>query len=266
MNEPYAPAPGYSNQPGYPPPQRQGMGCFAKGCITVVILILVLGLLIGGVGWYTFRNITAFVSPTPVAIKTYPATEAQYKEVIARYTAFIQALNAGKASTLTLSADDLNTLIARDPEFKDIRGKVYMSIEKDEIVAETSFLIPEDSKRPGSGGTSRGYFNGRARFAASFSAGELTFYVRKIESMDGKPMSDLMLSFLNKADLIAQGFNNAMHDERRKGTAWAEAMSRVDKMVVENGHIVVTATEGTTASNPIPLPGESPAPVATPGE
>ena len=236
------------------------MGCFAKGCITLVILLMVLGLLVGGFGWYMFRNITAFISPTPVPIRTYPATAEQYQEVIARYTDFIKALNAGQAATLTLSADDLNTLIARDPEFKDVRGKMFMSIEKDELIAETSFPIPEDKRRFGSGGRSRGYFNGRARFAASYSGGELTVFVRKIESMDGKPMSDMMLSFINKADLT-QWFNQSMRDERRKGTAWAEAMSKVQKVVIEDGHIVATAVEGTPATNPIPLPGQSPAPV-----
>ena len=44
MNEPYGAEPGYYNQPGYPPPPRQGIGCFAKGCITVVILLMLLGI------------------------------------------------------------------------------------------------------------------------------------------------------------------------------------------------------------------------------
>ena len=265
MNQPYAPPPGYPNQPGYPPPPRQGMGCFAKGCITLVVVIMLLGLLVGVLGWFTFRNFTTFLSPTPVAIRTYPATDAQYRDVVARYTEFIKALNEGRAATFALSADDLNTLIARDPEFKDVRGKMYMSIEKDEVIAEASFPIPEDSRRPGRGGAARGYFNGRMRFAASYSGGELTLFIRKIESMNGDPMSDLMLSFLNKMD-FSKLFNESMRDERRKGTAWAEAMTKLQKVVIENEHIVATAVEGTPATNPVPTPAQSPAPVATPGD
>ena len=72
------------------------MGCFAKGCITVVVVVMLLGLLARRAGWYVFRNFTPFVSPTPVAIRTYPATDAQYQDVIGRYTDFIKALNAGR--------------------------------------------------------------------------------------------------------------------------------------------------------------------------
>ena len=42
-----------------------------------------------------------------------------------------------------------------------------------------------------------------------------------------------------------------MRDERRKGTAWAEAMTKVQKIVVEKDHIVATAVEGAPATNPI---------------
>ncbi len=263
MNEPYAPQPGYYNQPGYPPPPRQGIGCFAKGCITVIILLMLLGVGIGAAGWYLMRNITTFVAPTPVPIRTFQATPEQYQEVVTRYVAFIQALNAGKAATFSLSSDDLNTLIARDPEFKDVRGKLYMTVEKDEIVAETSFPIPQDTRRFGRGGASNAYFNGRMRFAASYSGGEASLFIHRIESMKGDPMSDGLLSLLNKAD-FGNAFNQVLHDERRKGTPWAEAMSKVQKIVVEDGHIVATAAEGEPATNPIPLPGQSPEPTAKP--
>ena len=43
-------------------------------------------------------------------------------------------------------------------------------------------------------------------------------------------------------------------------------MTKVQKVVVENEHIVATAVEGAPATNPIPLPGQSPVPVATPSD
>lgn len=262
MNQPYAPAPGYPNQPGYPPPPRQRMGCFAKGCLTVVVVVMLLGMLLGVAGWYMFRNVTSFVSQTPVSIRTYPATEAQYQNVIGRYTAFIKALNAGQTATLSLSTDDLNTLIARDPEFRNIRGKMYMELKDGEIVAESSFPI-EDKNR--SGRSQQGYFNGRVFFSASYSGGEATMRVRKVESMDGKPMSDGMLWMFNQID-IGKLFTQAMRDERRKGSAWAEAMAKVQKVVVDKDHIVANALEGTPSSNPVPLPGQSPEPVENPDD
>ncbi len=259
MNEPYPPAPGYSNQPGYPPPPRQGMGCFAKGCLTVVVVVMLLIMLSGIAGWYFFRNFPSFISQKPVAIHTYQATDEQYQEVVGRYKAFVQALNAGQAATFSLSGDDLNTLIARDPEFKNVRGKMYFDVKDGEIVAETSFPI-DDKNRPGQ---TQGYFNGRVFFTASYSGGEATMHVRKVESLDGKPMSDGLLWMFNKMD-VGKVFTEVMRDERRKGTAWAEAIKRVQKVVVEKDHIVATAVEGTPSLNPVPLPDQSPEPVASP--
>ena len=264
MNPPYPPAPGspyqpggYPQQPGYPPPpQRQGMGCFAKGCITVVIVLMLLGVLIGGVSWYMFNSFKVFISPTPVAVRSFQATDEQFQDVTRRYTEFVQALNAGRAATFSLSADDLNTLIARNPDFKNKRGRIFVDIKDSEIIAEASFPIEDSNTRRRSGGQKM-YFNGRVSFGASYTDGEAAMQVRKVESLDGKPMSDFLLRFFNRLDL-GQLFNQAMRDEQRKGSAWAEAMEKVDKIVVENGHIVATAKEGQPATNPVPLPGESP--------
>ena len=260
MNQPpyppgYPNQPGYPQQPGYPPPQRQGMGCFAKGCITVVVVLMLLGVLLGGAAWYVFNSFQAFVSTSPVSVRSFQASDAQYQDVTRRYTEFIQALNAGRAATFSLSADDLNTLLNRDPEFKKNRGRMFVDIKDSDIMAEASFPIENNgsSRR----GAQKAYFNGRVYFSASYTDGEAAMHVRKVESLDGQAMSDFLLRFFNRID-ISQLFNQAMHDEQRKGSAWAEAMAKVDRVVVENGRIVATAKEGQPATNPVPLPGASP--------
>ena len=146
-----------------------------------------------------------------------------------------------------------------------MRGKLYMTIEKDELVAESSFPIPENDRRFGSAGASKGYFNGRIRFAASYSGAELSLFVRRIESMSGDPASDLIVSAINKMQ-PSEGFNASLQDDRRKGTPWAEAMARMQKIVVENDHIVATAVEAAPATNSVPLPGETPEPTANPSD
>ncbi len=266
MNPPYPPPSGYPNQPGgyypqqpgYPPPQRQGMGCFAKGCITVIIVLMFLGVLIGGVSWYLYNSFQVFVSDQPVSVHPFQPNEAQYRDVQRRYTEFVQALNAGKAATFSLSADDLNSLFARDPDFKNNRGRIFVDIKGSEITAEASFPFNTDGTQRAGG--PKKYFNGRVSFSASYDDGEAALHVRKVESLDGKPMSDFLLKTFNQMD-FSQAFNRALHDAQRRGDAWAEAMGKVDKIIVENDHIVVTAKEGQPAANPVPLPGQSPAKV-----
>src|SRR5882762_8952533 len=65
--------------PYYPPP-RSGMGCFAKGCLTVLVLgFFLIAAVIGG-GWYfykkTFNNLT---STGPADVRAEAPTPAQTK-------------------------------------------------------------------------------------------------------------------------------------------------------------------------------------------
>src|SRR3982074_3977803 len=62
----------------YYPPARSGMGCFAKGCLTVLILGFLFIAVVGGGCWYfykkTFNNLT---STAPAEVRAEPPTPAQ---------------------------------------------------------------------------------------------------------------------------------------------------------------------------------------------
>ena len=110
---------------GTPPKQR---GCFFYGCITVSILTVlsVVGIYFGF--RYAMKKLQAlaeeYTEPTPVAIQVVELPTDRLQALQARLAEFKRAMDAGLAGqTLTLSADEINGLIASAPEVKELKGK-----------------------------------------------------------------------------------------------------------------------------------------------
>ena len=101
------------------------MGCFAKGCLIVIAAGVLVFFMVGGVSWYVARNVMPFLGPDPgKAIRVFPATDEQYQAVQNKLAPFVQAVNAGHAATVSLTADDINILVAREPQLADLRGQI----------------------------------------------------------------------------------------------------------------------------------------------
>ena len=173
-----------NHPPAYLPPPAPGpsLGCFAKGCLTVVVVGFILGIMIGGLVWYGIRDLRPYLSRQPAEIRVYPATEAQYQTLEAKIRDFVQTVNDGRQATLTLTADELNTLVARDPQYSSLRGKDFFAIAKDQISAETNTLLNDNAPE-----SQRLYFHGRVVFDASFVSGDFTVVLRRIEPLNGGP-------------------------------------------------------------------------------
>src|SRR5207237_1791445 len=97
---PAAPVPPIQPAPAYYPPPRSGMGCFAKGCLTVLVVgFLFLAVIVGG-GWYfykkTFNNLT---STAPADVRAEPPTPAQTKAADEAASRLHEAIARNKETT-----------------------------------------------------------------------------------------------------------------------------------------------------------------------
>ena len=140
------------------PPRRKGLGCFARGCLTLVVFAVVLGIAcFAGMYWGLHRHSAIFhglywltkthaIAQSPVAIPEFTASDAQIQSVHERCQDFEQKARAGQPAELELTPDDLNTLIATN---RDARGKVFASIEGERLRCQTSVPLEEFSGRPG---------------------------------------------------------------------------------------------------------------------
>src|SRR5206468_5578862 len=106
------------------PPPKKGMGCFARGCLTLVVFAIVLGIAcFAGMYWGLHRHSAIFhglywltkthaIAQSPAPIPEFTASDAQIQSVHERCQDFEQKARAGQPAELELTPDDLNTLIA----------------------------------------------------------------------------------------------------------------------------------------------------------
>ena len=110
-----------------PPPPRRGMGCFAKGCLILVVFFIVLGIAFVGGSYLAVRYLRREYFPTKhVQLSTIMATEQEQRTVRARWDAFEKTARAAEPARIELTAEDLNALIESEPK---LRGKAHVSLE-----------------------------------------------------------------------------------------------------------------------------------------
>src|SRR5437870_12375902 len=145
------------------PPRRKGLGCFAQGCLILLVFAIVLAIAcFAGVYWGLHRHSALFygsywlaktrsIADAPVPVPEFSASDSQIQSVRERWQDFEQKARAGQPAEIELTADDINTLIAKNP---DMGGKVFVSIEGNQLRLQTSYQLGEFLGRPGY------YFNG----------------------------------------------------------------------------------------------------------
>jgi hypothetical protein len=109
-----------------PPPQR-GLGCFGKGCVILVVFVILLGLAFVAGTYFAARYLrTEYFSTHHVRLPANTATVEEEDAVRARWDSFRKAAHEHEAARIELSAEDLNALIASEPK---LRGNAHVSIE-----------------------------------------------------------------------------------------------------------------------------------------
>ncbi len=111
-----------------PPPPQKGMGCFAKGCLILISFFVLLGIAFVGGTYLAMRYFRSeYFSTTQVQLPTAAASEQAQAAARARWDVFERAARAHQPARIELTADDLNALIASEPE---LRGRAHVSIEE----------------------------------------------------------------------------------------------------------------------------------------
>jgi len=144
-------------------PPKKGLGCFGRGCLILLVFLIVLVIAcFAGVYWGLHRHSALFygnywlaktrsIAEAPTAVPEFNASDQQIQLVQERWQDFEQKTRAGQPAEIELSADDINALIATSD---DVRGKVFASIDGDQLRLQASLPIGGVLGRPGY------YFNG----------------------------------------------------------------------------------------------------------
>jgi len=145
------------------PPRRKGLGCFARGCLILLVFAIVLAIAgFAGMYWGLHPYSALFygsywlaktrsIAEAPTPVPEFSASDQQIQRARERWQDFEQKTRAGQPAEIELSADDINALIATSD---DIRGKVFVSIDGSKLRLVMSLPIGGVLGRPGY------YFNG----------------------------------------------------------------------------------------------------------
>jgi hypothetical protein len=130
-----------------PPPQGKGMGCFARGCLILLVFALVLILACCAGLYWGYRNHSAVVrgayflakthaiTDSPRPIPQYNAPEQEIQAVKGRWQDFEHAVQERQPAEIELTADEINGLIEAN---RHARGKAFVSIEGNRLSLQTS--------------------------------------------------------------------------------------------------------------------------------
>jgi len=145
------------------PPRRKGLGCFARGCLTLLIFAIVLAIAcFAGMYWGLHRHSALFygsywlaktrsIAEAQTTVPEFSGSDQQIQRVRERWQDFEQKTRAGQPAEIELSADDINALIATTENFP---GKMFASIDGNQLRLQASVPIGGLLGRPGY------YFNG----------------------------------------------------------------------------------------------------------
>jgi hypothetical protein len=145
------------------PPPRKGLGCFARGCLILVVFGIVLAIACFAGFYWGFQRHSAVVygiywlakthsiAEAPAPVPEFTPSDEQVQTAQERWQEFEQKARAGQAAEIELTADDINSLIAVN---RNARWKVFVSIEQNRLQLQTSVPLGELLGRPS------WYFNG----------------------------------------------------------------------------------------------------------
>ena len=201
-----------------PPPPPKKRGCFFYGCITSLILLLVLavGIIFGA--RYLLNRANQFVaqytdtSPTPLpAVELAPE---EMKDLTNRVAAFSQAMDAHTNSApLILSGPQVNALLATQPELAAYKGKLSVKFEGGQTQAQISLPLDNLPKLPMVDTKGR-FLNGSGVFNLAISNGTLSIAIASLD-VRGKPVPPEFVATIQSQIIVAsagRGTNAAVFD------------------------------------------------------
>jgi hypothetical protein len=214
-----------------PAPAPSGMGCFAKGCLTLIIVCVVLVAVFVGGGFFVLnRAMQIFTSPEVVQIQVPPATPAERQVAKAKLDTLRSAAKNHQEATI-----EFNALIANEPEFRGARGHVRVAIANS--VASLDMSAPLDSihwKR-----LKGRWFNGNIQLGFSYVDENFSFDIRSAEANGHQfPRAILTSDFMQSFN---RSFNESFHRESAKH-ADANNLWRHIKMASLQGDKLIVIT------------------------
>jgi hypothetical protein len=216
-------------------PRKSGRGCFFYGCLTSIILVILV--VVGGylgVRWWFNKQVIALTDDRPMALPEVQFTREEADAVRERVDTFSKAVEADEpAEPLVLTGQELNMLIATVPDLELIRDRVHFDIQEDRVKGAISIpveTIPFKWLQKHKGR----YLNGAAELNASLSNGVFQVTLQSLE-VKGKPLPEQVMTGLRQQNLARDFY---------KSEEGIQLLQKLDSITVSDDRITIAPRNG----------------------
>jgi len=210
-----------------PPPPRKGRGCLFYGCLTCVVLLLIMAVLAFVTVRFIKNQVNAYTDSQPMKLPKVEMTDTEFQKLDERVKAFGNAMEKGTPTEpLILTERDINAMIARAANLKELADKVYVAVNGNDVTGQVSIPL----SRLGWLGKGR-YLNGEATFNVSLENGVLIVTAREIK-VKGKLLPETFMSQLRRENLAKEAYKEEKN---------AEAIRKLDSIQVQESQVTIKA-------------------------
>ena len=205
------------------------------GCTSMFVIALVGLAMLLGVAWWGFGKIVnEYSSSQPAAVQT-ETTEADFAAANSKLNAVREASRSNQPATVEFTSAEINALIARHEDFKDLRGRFRLGMANSEMTLDMSvplaaIKLPRIRDR---------WLNGTARFGLIYHDDNFSFSLRSLTANG----NDFSMRFLEGfATSFNEKFNEGFVKARRKTERSADFWESVKTLAVVDDKLVLTTT------------------------
>ena len=217
-----------------PVPRKRGLGCLGIGCIILALLGLLAVIIIGSVYYEFHKEVLVLTTVTPPAIPPFNGSDDLYERTKQKMSDFVHDLKDHQAATIRLNGDEINVLIARDPDAIRNRIHAFVTLTNNEGRVQAggpTDVIPF--------GLIKGrYFAVDASFEVQFDAGLRMVHLIPNDLHLGDPDSGTSLDSTQARSLIPlidQTLNNSI----RANSDGRNFLNQAKSIEIKDGQLVI---------------------------
>jgi hypothetical protein len=221
------------------PPQRRGLGRFAKSCLILAIFFILLVFSFFAGTYFAARYLrTEYLSMYHERLPASQATVEQEEEVHARWDAFEKKARARESARIELSAEDLNALVAFEPK---LRGNAYVTIEDSTAHVQVSMPLVKSRWLTGR------YINAQCSVQSATGGNPENLRITSI-IVNGRPVGEEFLSW----QYGSWSFKRYLAD-------WA-AQTNLKTLEISDGKVIFETNASSNDDDRLASPSPSPSP------
>ena len=213
---------------------KQGRGClFYGGIAALVLFVLIIAGAVVGVR-HAKKMLSDFTDAAPRPLPAVQASPAETAALRKRVDDFREAVRAGRdPAPLKLNADEINKLIATDPDLEPLKGRLYVSaIESEQIKVQISAPLDQLGLPIFRGR----YLNGDGTFALSLRSGLLYLKAQNI-LVHGRPIPENYMQVIR-----GQNLAKPLNENRRVSVA----LDKLKSIELKDGQLVIVPAPPST--------------------